>query len=101
MDDSVTPEMIRRLAGIRMRRMFLWLVFLTYLPAVGLTLKFSDTPAPAFGVGIFWLLLASIGGVLVSFSRCPRCNNFFHIQGYSTSWGRSCVKCRLHLNTGK
>ncbi|MEJ2201364.1 MAG: hypothetical protein P8X63_10185 [Desulfuromonadaceae bacterium] len=101
MEETITPEIVMRLSGIRMRRLFLWLVFLTYLPAIGLALKFSDTGKPAFYLGITWLLMAAVGGVLVSFSRCPRCHELFHIQGYSTSWGRRCVNCNLHLNAGK
>jgi len=86
-----------QLKQIRHKRMQLWAVFISYLPVIGITLSVSEgNLAPAM-VCIIWIILAAIGGMRVSFSRCPRCGNLFHMRGAGTSWGRRCRHCQLSL----
>ena len=96
MAEFTPQEFYGRLAGIRLRRKFLWSVFFSYIPVIWIALKIGGDGL-AIGVGIFWLILASVGGVMVSFSLCPRCGNRFHMKGLSTSWGSQCVHCKLSL----
>lgn len=90
-------EINAALAVIRRKRKQLWAVFFTYLPAIGLALKFSTgNTVPALVAGC-WVTAAAIAGARVSLSRCPACGNLFHMQGVSTSWGRRCRHCKLSL----
>ena len=97
MADTTTTEFSERLAGIRLRRTILWTVFISYIPVIWVALKIGGDGL-AIVVGILWLLMASAGGVMVSFSLCPRCGNRFHMKGISTSWGSRCVHCKLGLD---
>ncbi len=91
------PEFAIQLAAIRRKRIFLWLVFASYIPAIILAFTVGNGPPAATIVAILWLISAAIGGIMVSFSRCPRCNELFHMRGVSTSWGRRCRHCNLIL----
>lgn len=85
------------LRKIRRRRWLLWSIFLTYLPAIWLSLRITGSDrktAVVFGV---WVLLAAVAGGLVAFARCPRCGNYFHMKGLVPVWVRRCLYCRLHL----
>ncbi len=82
---------------IRTRRRCLWIVFLTYLPAVWLSLRLTGSNQITLAVAIIWLVLAAVAGVMVSASRCPGCGKLFHMQGVATSWGARCVHCDLSL----
>jgi hypothetical protein len=100
MDETVSPDLPALLAGIRTRRRFLWTVFASYIPAIWYALKIGGDNL-ALVVGILWLVMASAGGILVSFARCPRCGDRFHMKGISTSWGSRCVHCKLSLSKEK
>ncbi|MDD2557082.1 MAG: hypothetical protein RBR43_01545 [Desulfuromonadaceae bacterium] len=97
MENQHEPEHSQQLAVIRKKRLFLWIVFASYIPAIVLAFTAGNGPPTATIVAILWLIGAGIGGVLVSFSRCPRCNQLFHMRGASTSWGRRCRHCNLNL----
>ncbi len=85
------------LKNIKSKRLQLWCVFISYLPAIGITLTLSlDNTGPAI-VAVLWIIAAGVAGVRVSTSRCPQCGNLFHMRGVSTSWGRSCRHCNLSL----
>ncbi|MDY0189862.1 MAG: hypothetical protein RBR22_03930 [Desulfuromonas sp.] len=85
------------LKNIKSKRLQLWCVFISYLPAIGLTLSLSsDNTGPAIVAGL-WIIAAGVAGVRVSMCRCPQCGNLFHMRGISTSWGRSCRHCNLSL----
>jgi hypothetical protein len=91
------PTYAQELKQIRLKRYQLWGVFISYLPAIGITLSISEGSAAPAAVCLLWVLFAAIGGVRVSFSRCPRCGNLFHMRGAGTSWGRRCRHCDLSL----
>lgn len=95
MSDS---EFSTQLSHIRSRRWQLWLVFFSYLPVIAIALKTTTGNTVPFMVCGFWVLLAAICGIRVSFSKCPRCGNLFHMRGVSTSWGRRCRHCQLPLS---
>jgi hypothetical protein len=87
----------QELKKIRRKRWQLWSVFISYLPAIGAALSFSADNTGPILVATLWVIAAGIAGVRVSMSRCPQCGNLFHMQGVSTSWGRSCRHCKLSL----
>lgn len=94
MDDNSIQEGLK---SIKRKRLQLWCVFISYLPAIGITLPLSsDNTGPAIVAGV-WIIAAGVAGGRVSFSRCPQCGNLFHMRGVSTSWGRTCRHCNLSL----
>ncbi|WP_282753845.1 hypothetical protein [Desulfuromonas thiophila] len=99
MNSAERTAFVSQLAALRKKRLILWSVFISYLPAISLALILAEGQAAAITVGILWLLAAGGAGVGVSFSRCPRCGQFFHMRGLTTSWSRRCQHCRLHLNS--
>ncbi|MCA1797421.1 MAG: hypothetical protein ABR516_04380 [Desulfuromonadaceae bacterium] len=97
MEENSPSEYTRQLSTIRKKRMFLWFVFASYIPAIVLAFTVGNGQPTAIVVAIIWLIGAGAGGVMVSFSRCPRCKQLFHMRGISTSWGRRCRHCNLRL----
>ncbi|MDY0211603.1 MAG: hypothetical protein RBR06_01200 [Desulfuromonadaceae bacterium] len=97
MEKQQEPEYTQQLSSIRKKRLFLWFVFASYIPAIILAFTAGNGPPTATIVAILWLIGAGVGGVMVSFSRCPRCNQLFHMRGVNTSWGRRCRHCSLKL----
>lgn len=97
MEDNSRSEYAGQLSSIRKKRMFLWFVFASYIPAIVLAFTVGNGQPTAIGIGIIWLIGAGVGGARVSFSRCPRCRQLFHMRGISTSWGRRCQHCGLKL----
>lgn len=95
------PDLARGLARIRRRRWALWAVFLTYLPAIWLSLRLTGSnrvTAVVFGV---WVLLAAVAGSFAAFARCPGCGNYFHLLGLMPMWVRRCLHCDLGLKADK
>ena len=97
MKKNTQTEYTGELKAIRKKRMFLWFVFASYIPAIVLAFTVGSGQATAIVIAIIWLIGSGVGGVMVSFSRCPRCSELFHMRGISTSWGRYCRHCNLKL----
>ncbi|MBI5443984.1 MAG: hypothetical protein HY900_22595 [Deltaproteobacteria bacterium] len=93
-------ELAPRLAALRKRRWCLWAVFLTYLPAIWLSLKLTGSDSATAVVFGVWVALAAVAGGLAAFARCPRCGEYYHIKGLMPVWVRRCLHCGLSL-TGK
>ncbi len=89
------------LTKIRRKRWFLWLVFLTYIPAIWLTLTWTQSSLFTGAVFGLWLVLAAISGTLVAFTRCPRCGNYYHAKGLLPVWVRKCLHCGLSIRADK
>lgn len=85
------------LKAIRSKRLQLWGVFISYLPAIGTALSVSSGNTGPIVVASVWIVAAGVAGARVSLSRCPRCGNLFHMRGISTSWGKTCRHCDLSL----
>ncbi len=101
MVETTPPEFEKALAGIRKRRMFLWTVFLTYLPAIWFALRLGEGDSMAIVVAVLWLLMAATAGGMVGLSRCPACGGLFHMKGIATTWGSKCVHCKQSLSAKK
>jgi hypothetical protein len=92
------PEVILRgLHGIRVKRRWLWCLFLSYLPAAGLAGLVIAPEATAF-TALGWMVAMAVTATLVSRARCPRCGGFFHRSRlwYNTVAQR-CMHCGLRL----
>ena len=83
----------------RARRKFFFGTVLIYIPAILITYKLSptnETMGAVFGV---WFVTLIITTFLVALSRCPRCGNYFHMNGMSLLLLRKCLHCQLHIAT--
>lgn len=89
------------LRSIRRRRLLLWLVIASYLPEVWITLTLTGSDAAMAAVFALWCLVLWNAVVLVVFSRCPRCGNYFHLKGVLAVYLRSCRHCGLHIFADK
>ncbi len=82
---------------IRRRRWYLWAVILVYVPmmwvALRLTTSFYGTGA-VFGL---WFVALLIVAMVAAVARCPRCGNYFHMNGMTFLCLRRCLHCQLHL----
>ena len=94
-------EISRGLASIRKRRWFFFGVVLIYVPALLVTLRFSQsgrTTATMFGIWVFVLIISV---VLAATARCPRCKGYYHTNGPTFLPVRKCVHCGLSVNSDK
>ena len=86
---------------VRRRRWYLWVVILIYIPVIWPTLVLSGSnkvTAAVFGV---WFVVLSIVVGFFAAARCPRCGNYFHMNGMSLLWFRHCLHCQLHLTADR
>jgi len=83
----------------RRRRKFFFGTVLIYIPALLVTHAISPTNmamGTVFGVWVFILIVATL---LVTLCRCPRCGNYFHVNGITLLVLRKCLHCQLHIST--
>ena len=82
----------------RRNRKFFFATVLSYLPAVFIAYSISPTNrvmGSLFGVWVVILLVVTFRTALC---RCPRCGNFFHMNGMTLLVLRRCLHCQLHIN---
>ena len=91
----------RGLARIRRRRWYLWFVLIIYLPTMWTTQKITRSFNDSLPVFFIWfLVLLAVMGISAS-TRCPRCRNYFHVNGMTLLYLRKCLHCQLHLTADK
>ena len=90
----------------RKRTIIFWIVFLGYMPGVGV-IFFAVGPSLAALTGIklndsgimiafCWMVAFAITGFRLSLFRCPRCGqSFFWGSWYTNTFARKCVHCGL------
>ena len=86
---------------IRRRRWYLWIVILAYLPAMWLTLKLMPLHKVLGSVFLVWFVLLFIAVLVSAVVRCPRCGNYFHMNGMTLLYLRKCLHCQLHINADR
>jgi len=104
MDEHSTteePDYGPGLRQIRKRRWFLWAEILIYLPAMLVTMKISPTFRALAVVFALWFILLWIVVGYSALIRCPRCGNYFHMNGMTLLYLRKCLHCQLHLTADK
>lgn len=100
--EAVDPAALSQgLKRIRRRRWLLWTVLIVYLPTMSITQKITHSFQGSLPVFFLWflVLLAAMGFSAVA--RCPRCKNYFHVNGMILLYLRNCLHCQLHLNADK
>jgi hypothetical protein len=95
------PDFGPGLRQIRKRRWFLWAEILGYLPVMLAVMKIAPTnSALAVAFGIWFILLWIVVGYS-ALARCPRCGNYYHMNGMTLLYLRKCLHCQLHLTADK
>lgn len=89
------------LATVRRRRWFLWSVLFAYLPTMWATQRIVRSFQGSLPVFFLWLLLLIVAASVSATARCPRCGNYFHMNGMSLLYLRRCLHCQLHISADK
>lgn len=95
------PDFGPGLAKVRRRRWFLWLVLIAYLPTMWTTQQITRSFQGSLPVFFGWILLLILAAGVSATARCPRCKNYFHVNGMALLYLRKCLHCQLHLNGKK
>ncbi len=101
MSNVEAPDIAAGLSKLRRKRWFLWSVFLTYVPAIWLSLRLTRSDKATGVVFAVWVVLAAVAGTIAGFGRCPRCGNYFHMKGLMPVWVRKCLHCDLSIRADK
>lgn len=86
---------------IRKRRRYFFGTILVYVPALWIAHFISPTDRAmgiVFGV---WLVFLIITVLLSAITTCPRCGNYFHVNGMIILYLRKCLHCQLHITADK
>ncbi|MBW6509061.1 MAG: hypothetical protein K0A94_05880 [Desulfuromonadales bacterium] len=94
-------ELHTGLRKIRVRRWFLWLLVLAYVPLMMVALRAQDTKQVVAVSFVVWLLLLIVAVAMMALARCPVCGYCFHMSGYLFRPVRRCFECGLHLTADK
>jgi hypothetical protein len=86
---------------VRKRRLWLWVVIAIYVPAIWVTLQINPAFRVVGTVFVVWLVFLIIGALVSALAVCPRCGNYFHLNGMSLLYLRRCLHCYLHINADK
>lgn len=104
MEETVVPdpEKFRKaLRLLRRRRGYLFGTILIYIPALLVTQRVSPgdrSMGIVFGV---WFVALFFFALLSAVTRCPRCGNYFHVNGMMLLYLRRCLHCQLHINSDR
>ena len=89
------------LARVRRRRWYLWFVLIVYLPTMWTTQRITHSFEKSLPVFLLWFLLLILVMALSATVKCPRCRNYFHVNGMALLYLRRCLHCQLHLCADK
>ncbi|MGH7933259.1 MAG: hypothetical protein ACREQN_08815 [Candidatus Binataceae bacterium] len=93
------------LRNIRRLRLWSWFFVVGYVPGIWLIRRFTHDQIALTPFVLIW-----VGGFVAcasraAFSRCPRCNNYFHsTRGTPSFWNlltRKCTECGLRLRADR
>ena len=89
------------LAKIRKRRWLLWFVLIIYLPTMWATQKITHSFQDSLPVFFIWFVILLTVTAFSAVAKCPRCKNYFHVNGMTLLYLRYCLHCQLHLTADK
>jgi hypothetical protein len=89
------------LTRIRRRRKLFFGTILVYIPALWITHSISPTDRSMGMVFGVWFVLLIITAFLSAVATCPRCGNYFHVNGMVILYLRKCLHCQLPLTADK
>lgn len=85
------------LKTVRRRRWYLWTIILAYMPLMGMAMSYKAV-SEAF---IAWFVVMFAIAFYAAIVRCPRCGNYFHLNGLTLLYVRKCLHCQLHVVADK
>jgi hypothetical protein len=89
------------LKKLRRRRWLLWSVLIIYLPAMWTTQRITHSFQASLPVFFAWVLLLVVAAGISATARCPRCGNYFHVNGMALLYLRKCLHCQLPVNADR
>ena len=89
------------LRKIRRRRKYFFATVLVYIPALVVTYRISPTDRAMGTVFVVWVVALIVTMLVSAIARCPRCGNYFHVNGMTLLYLRRCLHCQLHLNADR
>ena len=89
------------LVRIRRRRWLLWFVLIAYLPTMWTTQRITHSFQGALPVFFLWLLLLVLAVAVSALAKCPRCGQYYHVNGMALFYLRKCLHCQLHITADK
>ncbi|HJV36219.1 MAG TPA: hypothetical protein VJ604_14170 [Geomonas sp.] len=96
------PLLIHKgLSKIRRRRWMVWAVIIVYLPTMCITQEITHSFNKTLPVFFGWFLVLLTVTAISAVARCPRCGNYFHVNGMTLLYLRRCLHCQLHLKADK
>lgn len=103
MEDVQNPEeaYTPALNLIRRRRKYFFGTILVYMPAMWAVQKVSPKYT-SIGIAIgVWVVVLFITALMSALTRCPRCGNYFHVNGMTLLYLRKCLHCQLHITADR
>ncbi|HJV64464.1 MAG TPA: hypothetical protein VJ550_01895 [Geomonas sp.] len=91
----------RGLRKVRRRRWLLWSVMIIYLPTMWITQQVTHSFNKSLPVFFGWCLVLLTAMAISAVVRCPRCGNYFHVNGMSLLYLRRCLHCQLHIKADR
>jgi hypothetical protein len=89
------------LSLIRRRRLYFFITILVYMPAMWGVQKISPKyTSIAIAIGL-WIVVLFITALMSAITRCPRCGNYFHVNGMTLLYLRRCLHCQLHITADR
>ena len=96
-----SSEVLEGLRRIRVRRRFMWAMLLGYVPVVMVISWLGIAPFEEVA-GTLWFAMVGATWMISMYSRCPRCNEFFHSRIlWGNPWRTKCANCGLPLGRSK
>ncbi|WP_224956700.1 hypothetical protein [Geomonas subterranea] len=89
------------MAAVRKRRWCLWIVLIVYLPTMYVTQRITHSFSGSMPVFFAWFAVLLCVMFYSATARCPRCRNYYHMQGMALLYLRKCLHCQLPLNADK
>lgn len=95
-DESAYRSVMKK---TRSRRKLFFATVLAYLPAIISTHAISPTNRAMGTVFLIWVVMLLTSTLLVALCKCPRCGNYFHLNGMTLLVLRRCLHCQLHISS--
>jgi len=102
-------KIAKGLSDIRRRRVHVWVVLLSYLPAMMLVtlfvkaLRLDQDESIVVAAALAWMALFAVTISRAGWVRCPRCGGWFNLRGIGWFVGainpftQQCMNCKLPL----
>ena len=103
MESSHIDPMVYRhiMQQTRRRRAYFFATVLGYIPALLIVHRISPTNRAMGTLFAVWLGILILCTILVCMCKCPRCGNYFHVNGITLLVLRKCLHCQLHISANE